>query len=162
MNSFRIGLLVIVVLLAVMVMCRPAWVSDDNDFLREFINHEFFNALGVILAISLASLAQVHLHLNSIEERHQETFFTKTRKEIKSSARWLLGLFILAVVVVVVKPLIGSTQTGTAFMNAIAMGTLSMYVLILFDITMAVFSLKPEYDRERACQKPRPKVREEK
>ena len=150
MNLLVVGLVAVVIVLISMVTCRPAWVSDDNDFLRGFINHEFLNVLGVILAITLASLPQAHLHLVRIEEQRQRECFRETRREIKNSAIWLIGLFILAFVVVIGKPLAFRTQTETAIANAVAIGILTMYVLILFDITVAVFELKPDLSDDRS------------
>ena len=46
---------------------RPERVSDQNAFFKEFINHEYINVLGVILAITPTSLTQIHFSLNSFE-----------------------------------------------------------------------------------------------
>ena len=143
-NALYVGLAAVAIVLASMVTCRPAWMSDDNQFLREFVNHEYLNVLGVIFAISLASLAQAHLSLNRIEEQRQEEYFNETRREIKKAAHLLIGLFGLAVVIVIGKPLACTTQTETAIANSFAIFILAMYVLVLLDITMAVFDLKPD------------------
>ena len=55
----------------VVVAARPEWASDQNSFLRNFVTHEFLSLLGVILAITLASVANIHLEFNKIEERYQ-------------------------------------------------------------------------------------------
>ena len=46
---------------------RPDFLGDDNIFLKNFVNHEFLNILGLILAITLASVANIHLAFNRIE-----------------------------------------------------------------------------------------------
>ena len=130
--------------LVAIVACRPHWISDSNEFLSGFINHEYLNVLGVILAITLASLAQIHLTLNEIEERRNTTFTDGTRSEIRSSAVWLIAAFVVGVIVVLIKPLVGESDTVTAIFNAFSLLVLLFYVLVLVDITMAIFDLKPE------------------
>ncbi|WSH28018.1 hypothetical protein U8P75_04435 [Rhizobium beringeri] len=49
---------------------RPDWISDQNTFLKGFIGQDILNLLGVILAITLASVANIHLQFNHIEERY--------------------------------------------------------------------------------------------
>jgi len=137
-------LVVVVGVEAAIVACRPAWIGDSNKFLREFINHEYLNVLGVILAITLASLAQAHLSLNRIEEDRGREFMHGTRAEIRSAAYWLIGLFIAGFLVVAVKPMVESTDTAKAIANAIAIFILAFYVLILIDITSAVFDIKAD------------------
>lgn len=152
MNPLFVVLSAIIVLLISIIICRPEWVGDNNEFLRGFVNHEYLNVLGVIFAISLASLSQAHLSLNRIEENRQKECFRETRKEIKKAAIWLICLFSLAFVVVIGKPLICTTQTETAIANSMAIVIFSMYVLVLLDITMAVFDLKPEINSDNSSE----------
>ena len=140
----RVLLIVIIGILSAAVIARPEWLSDGNSFLRDFVNHEYLNVLGVILAITLASLSQAHLSLNRIEEQRRKEAFRETRGEIKEAAYWLIFLFVLGFLVVVAKPLICVSETSAAVANAIAILILAMYVLILVDITMAVFDIKAE------------------
>ena len=143
-NVLYVGLAAVAIVLVSIVICRPAWVSDNNQFLREFVGYGYLNVLGVIFAISLASLAQVHLSLNRIEQQRQEKYFSETRREIKEAAYLLIGLFGLAVVIVIAKPLACTTQTETAIANSLSIFVLVTYVLILLDIITAVFSLEPD------------------
>lgn len=152
-----IVLAVIILGLIAVIICRPVWLSDNNDFLRHFVNHEYLNVLGVIFVISLASITQVHLKLNQIEEHRQQVCFGGTRKEIRQSAYFLIILFTLAFALVGAKPLICETQITTAILNAIAIFILVFYVLILLDITMAIFELKPNIqqpsqDNDASCK----------
>ena len=84
-----------------------------------------------------------HLTLNRIEEKRQKVCFDKTRGEIRQAAYWLIGLFALAFVIVVMKPHAFRTQTETAVANSFAIAILAMYVLVLYDITAAMFLIKP-------------------
>lgn len=143
-NTSRIALLVIAGVLVSVVAARPGWISDSNTFLRGFVNHEYLNVLGVILAITLASLAQAHLSLNRLEEQRGYEFLGETRHEIKEAAYWLIGLFVAGFLITLAKPLVCITETAAAISNALAIFILAFYVLILIDITMAVFDLKAD------------------
>lgn len=123
------------------VACRPEWISDKNSFLKGFVNHEFIATLGVILAIMLASLAQAHLALNRIEEERSQILFSKTRQEMLSAARWLIGLFVSGVIIVIIKPQFGDGDTPTAIFNGMACLVLAFYILILYDITISTLSI---------------------
>lgn len=147
-DTLKIVLVVVGGILIAMVIVRPEWISDNNTFLREFINHEYLNMLGVILAITIASLAQAHLSLNRLEEQRGYEFLGGTRHEIKSAAYWLLGLFAAGFVVVLAKPIVCSSETALAVANAIAIIILAFYVLILVDITTALFDLKADINKD--------------
>lgn len=134
-------------ILVVIVICMPEWIDDSNQFLKSFVGEQLLSALGVILAINLASLAQLHMSLNRLEEKRGERFLTAARAEVKSSARWMIGLFIASVLVVVVKPLVGSDPRALAAMNACAIFILGFYILIMADIIEAVFDLEPDIDK---------------
>lgn len=124
-----------------LVAYRPEWVGDQNEFLREFINHEFLNILGLILAITLASLSQLHLSLGKLVGSLGQEGLSEIRSEIRSSAVWLILGFILGLVAVALKPLIVFGEAGGATVNAFCMFILLFYILILTDITLSVFDI---------------------
>lgn len=132
-------------LLLALLACAPQWLGNSNTFLENFVNHEYINTLGVILAITLASLSQVHLSLNRIEERRKgRVSLSSARNEIKSSAAWMIVLFVAGVLLVVAKPIVGAGERGEGFFNGCALLVLGLNVLILLDVTLAVFDIKPE------------------
>jgi hypothetical protein len=130
------------------IACEPTWLGDSNKFLANFINHEYLNVLGVILAITLASLAQIHLSLNAIEERRNIRLPAGVRAEIRSAARWLIGGFVAALFLVWLKPLLPAVERSTAIVNSAALLLLGFYVLILIDITHSVFDIGPDIDAD--------------
>ena len=134
----------VLVVLASLVVCRPAAIGDGNRFLREFVNHELLTILGVILSITLASISNIHLYLNRLEERANMRTFQSARRELVQAACWLIGLFILAVLLVLIKPAVTASEIGTATFNAGALAVLAFYILILLDVTIAVFEIKPD------------------
>ena len=142
----KIILVFISVVLLIIALQKPEWINDQNSFLKYFINHEYLNVLGVILAITLASLAQIHLSLNRVEEQIQSKFLRDSRKEIREAAYYLIGFFSLGVVVVIVKPLLKNSPLSicvdvTALINALAIFILLFYIFILLDVTRAAFSI---------------------
>jgi uncharacterized protein YqhQ len=137
-------LLAVALLVCVMAAYSPGPLSDENSFLRGFVSHELLSVLGVIVTITLASSAQLHLTLNQIEERHQtEHAFLATRSGIRGAAFALIILFVLAVVLVVAKPLLASADWSQTLFNGAALLILVWNILILVSLTEAVFGLKP-------------------
>ncbi|MEO3387887.1 hypothetical protein [Mesorhizobium sp. CAU 1741] len=130
----------------IVALVRPAWISDQNTFLADFVNHEFLNILGVILAITLASTANIHLAFNRIEERYQTPGgLTKSRQNLTKSTYWLIGLFIAAVALVVAKPVVCQGETAQGLFNAAALLILLWHVLVLVSLTQLVFRIEPDF-----------------
>ena len=136
-------LVVSVAVIACISAYAPRWLNDQNKFLADFVNYNLLSILGVILAITLASASQLHLKLNEIEERAGKQFLHNSRKEIKSSAIWLIGIFGTSILVVVVKPILVNHNFGVAFVNGTALWLLLLELLILSDLTVGVFSIGP-------------------
>jgi Na+/proline symporter len=127
-----------------MAFLCPHPMSDENDFFKNFVNHELLNALGVILAITIASAGQLHLELNSIEREYNATdAFKKTRAGIVSAVYWMVGLFFLGILIVSIKPLVSKSAEIQTLFNGSALLVLVWNVLVLMSITRAVFKVKP-------------------
>lgn len=150
-KGLSIAVLVLAIVATIVVAAvRPTWLGDENAFLQDFVNHELLNILGVILAITLASLGQMHLKLNDIEEKILERTgegldgpeMQNMRAELKSSAKWLIGLFASALVLVVVKPLIISCGVSASFVNGAALWIVLFNILVLADVTFSVFRIE--------------------
>lgn len=141
----------------VLVAARPEWVSDQNSFLKNFVNHEYVNILGVILAITLASVSNLHLEFNKIEERYRRVFLYKSRLNLKKGGYWLIGLFIAGLVIVVVKPLVPGGPTGEGIANMAALLTLLWQVLILISITQLVFAIPADITKGADPSPPQPR-----
>ena len=62
-------------------------LSYANPFLKGFVNPKLLSFLGVIVTITLASAANLHIELNKIEEAAGKSAFVNTRVSIKRSAR---------------------------------------------------------------------------
>lgn len=136
-------LLAFVVMAVVLIAARPEWVSDQNTFLAEFIKSQLLSVLGTILAITLASVANVHLEINKIEEKYGREGLPKTRENLRKSARWLVGLFVAGVLVASTKPLVSGTLTGQGIANLFGMFILLWHILILLSLMQLVFNIPP-------------------
>jgi len=135
-----IGWAVVVVVLSAV---SPNVLSDNNAFLKNFINHEILNVLGVILAITIASAGQLHLTLNSIEEKHSApNHFVKTRNGIRSASYGLVWLFFVELVIVVIKPLLCAEGWAQSIFNGASLMVVICSVLALVSIVQAVFAIK--------------------
>jgi len=119
------------------------WVlSDKNDFLKQFMNHEFLNFMGVVVTITLASTANIHIALRRKEsELGKEEIFSGTRGRVKDSAFSLIWAMFLSVVLVVAKPLLPVGQQIEALANATGLGIILWGILIILDITKLSFKL---------------------
>lgn len=125
---------------------KPEWVSDQNIFLKNFVNHELLNLLGVILAITLASIANIHLEFNKIEEKNGKSFLKKSRENLKKASYWLILLFVFAIVVVFVKPISSGSLVSQGIFNAISITILIWHILILVSIVDLVFAIGPNLE----------------
>jgi hypothetical protein len=133
----------------VLAIATP-WVFDDktNTFLRGFVNHELLNFLGIIVTITLASAANLHLELNKNEERAGRRGFVETRLRLRRSVGSLIAMLLFAVVLVVAKPLIAlaypTESIAVALPNAIAVLIVIFNVLVLIDLTYTIFKLSAD------------------
>ncbi len=131
-------------LVVVIAACRPEWLSDTNDFLHNFVNHELLGLLGIIMTITLASAASLHLEFNKIEERFKQRGLKKTRHGVTQDAFCLIGLFFISVLIVVIKPIVGHGEVAEAVFNGAALVILLWNILILVEITQLAFAIQPD------------------
>src|SRR5262245_876498 len=102
----RCAFIVAFATVVILAVIAPWTLSDQNTFLKGFINHELLAVIGVIVTITLASAANLHLQLNIIEERVGQRVFSSTKGAVRRSAYSLIWMLLLALVLVVVKPMV--------------------------------------------------------
>jgi len=121
------------------------WVlSDNNTLLAAFISQGgFISFLGVVVTITLASAANLHLELNKMEEKVQKRVFTKTRNSIKKSAFWLIGMLLIAILIATTKSLICNTEIAQSLFNGASLLIVFFNILVLIDLTQTAFALEP-------------------
>lgn len=129
--------------------CAPWVLSDKNSFLKGFVTHELLGFLGVIVTITLASTANLHLELNKLEEQIKKRVFNKTRCAIRRSAYWLIGMILIAIVIAVSKPLVVSNDEqmiAASLFNGAALLIVLFNILVLIDLVQIAFKLEPKLD----------------
>ncbi len=143
MQSISFAILVIsseVLILLVPIYWPQSLV--ENDFLQNFINHELLHVLVVTTTVTAASAANLHLALNRAEETIKKPdCFRDARKEINQDAYCLIGLFLAAVIVLVVRSSVAGNTFVVSLLNGVGLIILLMNILVLIDITSAVFAL---------------------
>jgi uncharacterized membrane protein YidH (DUF202 family) len=132
---------VVIATLAMASVCRPYYLSDDgNAFFKAFVNQELLSFLGVVVTITLASAANLHLELNKLEERCEECF-PEARQALRMSAYSLLVLFTVAFILVMAKPTMAPNQHWSAALNSTVVVIVLFNLAVLADLTMAVFRI---------------------
>jgi hypothetical protein len=128
----------------VISVCHPAALSDVNSFLKQFVNHEFLNIIGIIVAITTASAANVHLELRRLEAMYKfKDGFERTRNEVKRGAFALIVLFGSGVVLVVIKPLLPQNEHMMALINGAALLIILWNILVLWALVGLAFKVGP-------------------
>ena len=131
----------------------PWVIGDSNSFLKSFVNHEFLNLLGVVLAITIASGASLHFEFNKIEDGLGFEFLSKTRSGLRASIYTLIVSFCLGVLIAIIKPLIGFSEILVSMTNGAALVVILINVIILTDITSLVFKIKPVSEIKKQIEK---------
>ncbi len=139
-------LIVVAALVLACAICAPDVLGDSNSFLKDFIGPEFLGILGVILAITLASSAQLHLEFNKIEERYKTRGLTKTRASVRQDTFALIYLFVIGIAIVVFKPLVATAGWSQTLLNGFALWVLLANVLLLVSLTRTTFAISPHID----------------
>lgn len=133
----------------ILSLATPWVLGDGNSFLREFVAHEFLNFLGVVVTITLASAANLHLELNKFEEQAKRRIFTNTRYLVKRSAYWMISMLLIAFLVVISKPLaLGDNPSliTSSLFNGAAVLIIFFNILVLIDLCQTAFKLEPNFD----------------
>lgn len=128
---------------ALLTVLKPLVLSDKNDFLKGFVNHEYLSFMGVLVTITLASAANIHIELNRYDEALGRSAFEKTRTGLRHSAFALIAALCVALVTVILKPLGPDALEWQSALNGMAILTIAFSILIVADLTMAAFDLRP-------------------
>lgn len=139
-------------LLTTIVVRAPIYVSDKNGFLKVFLGNDLLSTLGFIVAVTLASIANLHLELNQLEFQTNNSFL-RTRLGLRKSAMTLIVLFGFAIVLVTLKSSSAISEMSQAVFNCAGLTIVYINLEVLWDITSAIFkipsikSLKDSHDK---------------
>lgn len=99
--------------------------------------------MGVLVTITLASAASIHIELNRYDEALGASGFERTRTDIRHSAFALILSLGLALLTVVLKPLAPAEIHWQSAVNGFALLTIEFSILIVTDLTLTAFDLRP-------------------
>lgn len=125
-------------------VCAPSVLSNKNKFLEGFVTHEILSMLSVIMTISIATIATIHIWFNELESKHATKVFGKARREINQSAMYFIYAFICELLVLVVRSLpVFNNPTAESLLNGLSLMILLFSVFTLIDIMGVVRALTP-------------------
>jgi hypothetical protein len=131
---------------AVATLCKPDFLGG-NSFLDSLVGPELLSLLAVILSITFASVANIHLALNRIIRRafgdvHEgQEAARPSREQINSNAWLLFYAFLVCAAALFLKSLAPDSDTIKSAMNGVAIGSLLVNVLVFRDIYSTIFQL---------------------
>lgn len=128
-----------------MSVCAPH-ILVKNEFLHGFVNHEVLAIMAVIMTISIASIATIHIWFNELESKHGKRVFGNARKEINQSAFIMIWLFVGQTLLLVVRSLFLENDVAISLFNGGAVLLLLASVITLLDVMGTVKSLTPPND----------------
>lgn len=118
---------------AVISFTQPWMLDDRNSFLKAFVGADYLATLGIIVSITLASAANIHLHLNNLSDDTGKRFI-HTRKSIRRSCNSLVWAFVGAIVLVTVKPLLPAAPYNAALANSLALIIVYFNASVMLDL----------------------------
>lgn len=137
----RVIFLLSVAFMAMVSFKYPDALSDKNDFLRGFVNHEFLNFMGIVVTITLASTANLHIELKKLERDAGKEFLARTKNAVRKSAYSLICAMLLSIVLAIVKPLLPVSDLSSALANTFALALILWGVSVIYDLTRLAFKL---------------------
>jgi hypothetical protein len=132
---------------ALVTAFKPDFLAS-NSFLLKFAGSELLSLLAVILAITFASVANIHLALNQIIGRafahkieHGKRKAQPLRNDINGNAWLLFYAFLAYGASLFIGAIFADNMFVKSAVNGIALGTLLLNVLVFRDIYCTVFEL---------------------
>lgn len=116
---------------------RPEFLSG-NDFLKEFVNHEYINVLSVMVTVSLVSIVQIHLEYMRIERRYKGKFFAIARRGVTLSGLILVAMLLFAFPLSFAKAHMAEDATATSIIYTLALLTIAESILIMYGLIRTV------------------------
>lgn len=143
MKWLSVGAVVLVTF--VMTMANPDLLGS-NKFIVELASHELVSILVVILTVTMASVANIHLALGRLNKRLTSNNIdisqqiSGAREELSENAWYMFGSFIVLIFVLILKSWAESLFWISAC-HSIVLIILALNMAILFDIYKSVYML---------------------
>lgn len=131
-------------------ICRPDFLAL-NEFLVNFVNHEFINVLAVMVTVSLVSVVQIHLEYTRIERRFKKRVFSIARSKVNLSAAILVTLIIFAFPISFLKSEFADNNLALSVIFVLALLCILEAIFIMYDLvqTVCVMATEEPLDEEK-------------
>ena len=150
MKIYRVGsLFALMTVLLCWSIVEPAHLAS-NKFLDEFVSHEIMAFLIVVLTITFASVANIHLAVSRMQsgirdakarDELEREFATPLKAETRSSAYVLFWAFCVCACALLAKGQFPENEYVKAIVHSIAVVVVVANAMILYDIYRTVFAL---------------------
>ena len=100
--------------------------------------------MAVIMTISVATIATIHIWFNELEQKHDKKVFGRARREINQSAFLLIWLFFLQLAVLIVRSYFDGNDIAISLFNGASVIVLIASVFTLMDVMAVVRALTPD------------------
>lgn len=135
MKFFYYTILILSIISIVMVTYLFPEFLSGNEFLHKLIGPEFISLLGVIMAITFASVENIHLYLCKIEgELNKPGHFKNTRIEVNHNIHAMVVALILSVCSLFVLEHLSYSEVWVSLIYGFNLVVFLVYLLILLDI----------------------------
>lgn len=132
----------------------PSLIANNN-FLQSFITHEVINFLGVIVAITFASVENIHLYLSKIEaEFEKKEPFKAVRKEINENMYLMVGGLIVSIGLLVWKGFFPDSESISTAVYGLHLVIIGAYVFALIDIFGLISDMSPFLAQKKSNDHP--------
>ena len=125
------------------VVARPDWLAS-NTFIQALVGPDLLSLLVVILTITFASVANIHLSLNRFlvnAPASRRQAILDIRSEINSNAWMIFTAFVVCVIALLAKGAAAGNATGLAAADSVCLLVLLVNALGMHDLYHAIFAL---------------------
>jgi len=140
-----LALTVVAILTFVATGLEPELLAR-NKFLDALVSHELVSILVVVLTVTMASVANVHLALGRLKKSLLQRGLdiskeiAEARTELSENAWYLFGSFCLLIVTLIIKGSVVSDFWLSAA-HSVALVILAFNLAVLYDIYVSVYML---------------------
>lgn len=145
--SKTIAICIVVVAVGVWLglsFAAPWVLSDKNDFLEKFVGPELIAFMGVVVTISLASAANLHIQLNQMEESKGRRGFPNTRRSLRASSYSLIALLAASVALATSKAWIPNNEVSQSLLNGACLLAVLASILVLIQLTSMALMIEAD------------------
>lgn len=112
-----------------------------NQFLIDFVNHEYINVVAVLVTVSMVSVVQIHLEYTRIERRFKLRVFGDARRSVNQSAIVLSSMLALAFVLSFFRADFMDHDVTISLIHIAALMTVMECIFIMYDLVQTVCTM---------------------